>query len=92
MRRRYTHHHDTGLGGEFVTAFTLTIVITLIAFFLANAGLFDPKPVARAGFPPRGDVVVFSNGEMAQVKSRPTAQPFALAQSPHSPKSVSPRL
>lgn len=70
MSRRYTLNEDAGLGGGLVGGLAFTVAVTLIAFFLADAGLFDPKPLARAGSPPRGDVVVFSNGEMAQVKPR----------------------
>lgn len=82
MSRRNTYDDDIGLGGVFVAAFALTVVLTLGAFFLANAGLFDSTPLARAGVPPRGDVMVFSKGEMAQLKSRPTVQPFARPNRP----------
>ena len=80
MSRRYTHDNDTALGGGCVAAFVVTIVLTLAAFFLANAGLFDPKPVARAGSPPRGDVIVLSNGEVVPVNSRLRALPSGMAQ------------
>jgi len=83
MSRRYLPDDDTTLSGGYVASFALTIVMTLAAFFLANAGVFDSKPVARAGSPPRGDVVVLSNGEMAQVKSRlAAARFFGLPPSP----------
>lgn len=84
MSRRCAPNEDTGLAGGFVAAFAFTIAATLIAFFVSNAGLFDPKPLARAGSPPRGDVVVFSNGEMVQVNSRLRAHPSSSAQYPNS--------
>ncbi len=70
MSRRYLPDDDNKLGGGCVAGFALTIVMTLTAFFLANAGLFASEPLARAGSPPRGDVIILSNGETAQVISR----------------------
>ena len=70
MSRRNTYGDDVRPGGGLIAAFALTMVLTLGAFFLANAGLFDPTPLARAGVPPRGDVMVFSNGELAQRSRR----------------------
>ena len=78
MSQRCANNGVTWGVGGFVAAFAFIVVATLIAFYLAKAGLFDPKPMARAGSPPRGDVVVLSNGEF---KLRLKSQPFRVAQS-----------
>ena len=70
MRRCNFQNDNIQLDGGCVAGFALTILMTLAAFFLGNAGVFDSKPTARAASPPRGDVVVLSTGEMAQVGPR----------------------
>ncbi len=80
MIRRHIHNDDLRLGGGCVAGLALTIALTLATFFFAHAGLFASRPLARAGSPPRGDVIVFSNGEMVQINQYPRSQRRVVAE------------